>query len=999
MRLAKRNSIWMTTLALFCAPAVAQTTRAISVGRGGGLSNGDSGAQSYLSYLQQDWGASISSDGRYVLFASLASNLVPADSNGTWDIFRFDRTTGDVTRVSVAPNGDQADNGSVYPSMSADDRYVAFESGADNLVSGDTNGVDDVFVKDLQTGAVTCASVDSNGVQANGWSGFPMLSANGRMVAFRSLATNLVPVAPSTNGHLFVHDLQTGTTALVDVSTSGAVADDAEPEEFPSISADGRYVAFSSSATNLVAGDTNGYQDAFVRDLQAGTTVRVGEVANFATIAAGGRYVAFDSYGGAVYVYDLQTGTYTLASIDLDGSVLGNWNLMAELSADGRYVAFAHWDYDPFDADLAQVYVRDLQAGRSYAISTDPSGASWGDRVSFVDWNLSSFSSDDHQLVFMSNSLNLVAGDTHLAFDVYVHDLQLGTNTRVSVTGRGFMSNGDSNFPSASSDGRWVAFESESSDLVAGDTNGVGDVFVSNLQTGVVTRVSVSSAGVQGNGTSTSNSPNILSSDGRYVAFQSDATNLVTGDTNGATDVFVRDLQAATTTRASVSSGGLQGNGQSSTPAISADGRHVVFASDATNLVAGDTNSTTDIFVRDLVAGTTIRASVDSTGVQGNSYAQYPSISSDGRYVVFESLASNLVPGDTNGTWDVFLHDCQTGATTRVSVDSGGVQGNGASRYPVISADGRIVAYYSDASNLVAGDTNNTTDIFVRDLQAGTTSRVSVDSAGGQSNSISYWPALSSDGRFVSFASFATNLVPGDTNGTGDVFLHDRLTGVTTLVSISATGVQGDNLAEASAMPGDGRFVLFGSAASNLVPGDTNFGYDVFLRDRENEAVFEPFCFGDGTIFACPCGNSGSAGHGCQNSAGTGGAVLAGSGAPSLAVDTVHLTSSGELPSVTSLLLQGTAVSAPTIFGDGRRCAGGTLKRLFSVSAVGGVATAPQGAQLSVSARSAALGSPITAGSTRIYQMYYRDPSASFCPNPPGNLYNISSAVAVTWTN
>jgi hypothetical protein len=1002
MRLAKRNSIWIS-LAFLCAPAVAQTTRAVSVGRGGGQANGDSGAQMYWPQgaLQQDWGASISSDGRYVLFASVASNLVPEDSNGTWDVFRFDRTTGDVTRVSVAPNGDQADNASVYPSMSADNRYVAFSSSATNLVPGDTNGVSDIFVKDLQTGAVTCASVDSNGVPANGWSDFPMLSANGRMVAFRSAATNLVPVAPSTNGHLFVRDLQTGTTALVDVSTSGAVADDAEPEEFPSISADGRYVAFSSSATNLVAGDTNGYQDAFVRDLQAGTTVRVGEVANFATIAAGGRYVVFDSYGGAVYVYDMQTGTYTLASIDLDGSVLGSWNLMAELSADGRYVAFAHWDYDPFDADVAQVYVRDLQAGRSYAISTDSSGASWGDRVSFVDWNLSSFSSDDHQLVFMSNSSNLVAGDTHFAFDVYVHDLQVGTNTRVSVTGNDFTANGGSLLPSFSDGAAYMAFISGATNLTTAATGGWSQAYLRDMTTGALTMVSVATNGTPSDwgifGTS-------VSADGRYVAFASDADDLSPLDHNGARDVFLRDVQAGTTTLVSVGWNGWQATYGSDGVSMSSDGRYVAFHCNDP-FVQDDTNGVSDVFVRDMQAGTIVRASLGVSGVEGNDSSGNASMSADGRYVAFVSQATNLVPGDTNGVTDVFVRDLQAGTTSLVSAGIGGVPADGASDSASISPDGRYVAFHSAATNLAYGDTNGIDDVFVRDLQTGTTTRESLSSAGIQGNASSYSPSIGRGGRFVVFVSDATNLVPNDTNGVADVFVHDRLTGQTTRESLSTSGAQGD---QASAVyhyfgpptiSADGRYVAFDSLATTLAAGDMNGVSDVFLRDRANEAIFAPFCFGDGTTFACPCGNSGLPGRGCQNSAGTGGAVLSGSGVPSLAADTVHLISSFELPSVTSILMQGTAIATPTIFGDGRRCAGGTIKRLFSVSAVGGVATAPSGTQLSISARSAALGAPISAGSTRIYQMYYRDPSATFCPNPPGNLYNISSAVAVTWTN
>jgi Tol biopolymer transport system component len=475
-------------------------------------------------------------------------------------------------------------------------------------------------------------------------------------------------------------------------------------------------------------------------------------------------------------------------------------------------------------------------------------------------------------------------------------------------------------------------------------------------------------------------------------------------DHNGARDIFLRDVQAGTTTLVSVGWNGLQATDGSDGVSLSSDGRYVSFAC-SDPFVPNDTNGTSDVFVRDLQAGTIVRASLGSTGGEGNDASYGGSMSADGRDVAFESQATNLVPGDTNGVTDVFLRDLQAATTSLVSAGAGGVPADGASDSVSISPDGRYAAFHSAATNLVPGDTNGIDDVFVRDLVTGVTTRESVASNGAQGNGSSYAPSISRGGRFVVFVSVATNLVPGDTNGVADVFVRDRLTGQTTRASVSTAGAQGDQASEVynffgpPAISPDGRYVAFDSLATTLVPSDTNAASDAFLRDRANEAIFAPFCFGDGTIVACPCGNSGSPGHGCQNSAGTGGAVLSGSGVPSLSADTVHLISSGELPSVTSILLQGTAISAPTIFGDGRRCAGGNLKRLFAHSAVGGVATMPQGADSSISARSSAMGSPISAGATRFYQMYYRDPSASFCPNPPGNLYNISSAVAVTWTN
>ena len=399
---------------------------------------------------------------------------------------------------------------------------------------------------------------------------------------------------------------------------------------------------------------------------------------------------------------------------------------------------------------------------------------------------------------------------------------------RVSVGSGGVQGNAESGDPSISADGRFVAFVSSASNLVPGDTNRRADVFVRDRRTGTTRRVSLGAGGAQGNGDS---SEPALSANGRFVAFYSEARNLVPGDTNGQADVFVRDRRTGTTRRVSLGSGGSQSNGASVQPALSADGRFVAFISDATNLVPGDTNGLTDVFVRDRQTGTTRRVSLGAGGAQGNWGSVEPAVSADGRFVAFTSLAANLVPGDTNGiTADVFVRDRQTGTTRRVSVGPGGVQSDGNSQFPALSADGRFVAFWSQATNLVPTDTNGTADVFVRDRQTGTTRRVNVGPGGVQANDISFYLALSADGRFVAFSSFATNLVPGDTNGSYDVFVRDRQKGTTRRVSLGPGGAQGNDSSYDPAVSADGRFVAFSSDASNLVPGDTNGFTDVFVR-------------------------------------------------------------------------------------------------------------------------------------------------------------------------
>ena len=255
----------------------------------------------------------------------------------------------------------------------------------------------------------------------------------------------------------------------------------------------------------------------------------------------------------------------------------------------------------------------------------------------------------------------------------------------------------------------------------------------------------------------------------------------------------MRDRNTGATERVSLDSTGTQGNSDSLSPSISADGRYVAFYSFASNLVTGDSNGASDIFVHDRNTGDTERVSVDSGGTQGNSGSYGPSISSDGRYVAFHSFASNLVAGDSNGVVDIFVHDRNTGDTERVSLDSSGTQGNSGSANPSISSDGRYVAFYSFASNLVAGDTNGAYDIFVHDRNTGDTERVSVDSSGTQGNSDSANASISSDGRYVAFFSGASNLVTGDSNGFSDIFVHDRNSGDTERVSVDSSGTQGNS--------------------------------------------------------------------------------------------------------------------------------------------------------------------------------------------------------------
>ena len=403
---------------------------------------------------------------------------------------------------------------------------------------------------------------------------------------------------------------------------------------------------------------------------------------------------------------------------------------------------------------------------------------------------------------------------------------------------------------SISADGRFVAFPSISPDLVAGDTNGVADVFVRDRTLGITVRVSVDSSGGESDGDSYFPS---ISGDGRFVAFSSEATQLVSNDLNGLEDDFLHDRDPdgngifdegnGVTTRLSVDVNGRNANGWSTTPTISSSGSKVAFASDATDLVSNKATNFSDVFVRDVAAGTTTLVSVALGGTSGNSISFWPAISADGDSVAFLSYASDLVSNDTNGP-DCFVRNLVQGTTVRVSVDSSGAQGNGrCDTRPAITANGGIVIFDSSSTNLVAGDSNGRNDIFAHDLASGASVRLSVGPGGVEADWDSGMPAVSGDGRCVAFMSAADNLVAGgDTNQTNDVFLVDRDpddngvfdegNDVVEETTFNALGIIGDGWSSLPALSADGLLVAFGSRADNLVAHDNNQSRDAFVRDR-----------------------------------------------------------------------------------------------------------------------------------------------------------------------
>ena len=883
----------------------------------------------------------ISPDGRRILFASTANNLVLTSSNrpipavfpARLNVFLRDRTSGSTHLVSVNVTGIAGGNGDSLPAgISTNGQYALFESSATDLIPGDTNNTTDVFVRDLVNGTTILVSAGTNGGVGNGVCRGSVMTPDGRYVAFVSAANNLVP--GDTNGipDIFLRDLLAQTTTLVSAGGKARPLNSSLPpstSESPAITPDGRFVAFLSSATNLAPGATNA-SDVYVRDLLNNTTIWASESARAAAqsaqlgtsviscnhaISDDGQFVAFEvspwppsttANRGLALRYSTVNGLTYLLHTNVTVSVGSPEDMRSlDMSSDGRLVAFVANTNDSSGRTTC-ILAWDSQTG-----STSLASGTLSNTVppnSICQWP--TVDASGHHVAFLSSATNLTTNTLVGEYHLYGRDLLLGTTVLVDQDGSGIGS-ATSLFaaPILSSDGRLIAFECPDANLVNNDRNRSYDVFARDLGSNVTELISAKHpalSSVTPNGISSA-SASSASADGRFIAFMSDADDIVPNDTNQVRDVFVCDLLIGTNLLVSVATNeSNSGDGVSYDPAISGDGRYVAFSSSAANLVTGDTNNATDVFVRDLVNGTTMLVSVSTNGVTGGNLDSYLlAFSTNGRYALFRSRASNLAPGPFSNE-NIFVRDLQSGATygvttngapapdvctamtpdgrlvafrgqiggvyvwdsqtaTRIYANAVGIvssvaispDGNrlacaaGASLTTVdwaantnwviasglsgshpglrFSGDGRFLAYANTAAK-VAADTNGTYDVYLYDFQTGTNLLVShsYDSfaaLGGASD----WPEISPDGRFVAYRSAATNIVPNDANGVPDIFLYDRFTGNNTLLSTSRFGNSSpDNRSLAPAFSGNGRVLVFQSWASDLVAQDFNSSSDVF---------------------------------------------------------------------------------------------------------------------------------------------------------------------------
>jgi len=845
------------------------------------------------------------------------------------NVYLRDRLQGTTTLVSINQSGTGPGNGDSIPTgLSTNGQFALFESNASDLAPGDTNQATDIFLRDVVNGTNQLVSVSTNGGFGNGASWESSLTPDGHYAVFASAASNLVP--RDTNGiqDIFVRDVWAGVTTLASPGATATVSP--ASSDSPQITPDGRYVVFRSSATGLAWPSTAVINEIYVRDLAAGVTTLVSTNAHILfkgtpssynqVISDDGQYVVFESSvnnsAGILQRYSLPTGFTDLIYTNAYAPYSCNHFRSVDMTPDSRYVAFA--GIPQTGGTNSYLYVWDSILGTTTLESTNLNGTA--PATSFVDWPTLDASGRWVAFVGMAANLttNIVDGNYHL----YVKDLQAGVTTLVDA-GPG-LSHDILTAPDLTPDGTQVAYDAEVSPT-ANDPNQTYQVFVGNVSAGTSELISVRQPSLpsQTPGGATLAPVYSQSTSGRFLAFSGTGAGLLAGGyTNAGRGVFVRDQLYGINALASVDTNGLaEADGSSFEPSLSGDGSYVVFTSSADNLVPGDTNQVQDVFLRNLTNGVTTLVSLNAAGNgEGNAASYSPTISTNGRYVLFHSKASNLTSGTFNGTDNLFLRDLQLGTNYWITTNSPGYEGiamtpdlrfiayGGATHNLVLwdtlatswvytlvttlpvstvavspngnrfvyslstgfyaedrsansnwligttlnqsvshvtmqfTADSRYLVY----SSSVAGtntDTNRMADVYLYDFQTRNNLLISHALNGsGSGNGPSDSPVISPDGSYIAYRSSASNLVAGATNGQPQIILYNYQTGTQTLVSASAFGAFGGN--NRSLLPqfsGDSQTLVFQSWAADLAALDFNQSASLYSLRVAPDSTSPPF--------------------------------------------------------------------------------------------------------------------------------------------------------------
>ena len=881
----------------------------------------------------------VTPDGRYVLFASTANNLVPTNANGplpseiALNVYLRDRLAVTTALVSVSTNADGGDDDSVPTGISTNGQYALFESAADNLAPGCSNGMKNIFVRDVINGITTL--VNGNGGNGNSYNA--AMTPDGRYVVFASETNRLGPGYTNGIEDIFVRDLQEGTTTLVStggMSSFPAVNMGSVP---PEITPDGRFVSFFSAATNLVPGVTSS-GEVYVRDLVAGTTVwastnarslyqslfgTANAVAFAPVISTNGQFVAFEvcPSNSTSFINQglvMQVNLQTLADVIVSTNAFppSIWSPPDEASLamtpDGSSIAYIGNGGNPTNT---VVYCWNSQSGTNILVNADMTSGLPAQGICANPV----FCSSGNYLTFLSTATNLTATPSFGECHLYLWNRQTGGLQMVDTDTNGVEAGLSLAAESAvSDDGSVVAFDfaTNNSALASNDSNRGSDVFACNPATHSVELISGCLLPSLTPNNFVEFFPSCISTNGRYVAFSSEANNLSNNTTNECREIYVRDFVAGTNILVSADLNGFPAAILSTDPSISGNGRYVAFASYATNLVAGVYASNIEnVFVRDLQSGTTILVSTNMYAgppVGGNGSSYFPSMSADGRFILFYSEATNLVahlPAQSLGIKNLFLRDQQlatnyalTAGTSFPGVVSASMTPDGhyvafigaisAGNQPglyiwnsqtaslfytnissgltnvAISPDGSWVAYTSSNSLWAinpAGNLNvliangsfasgaglqfspddeclvfeSTNAIFAHDFVSGINLLVNqCYNSTNVANGVSTSPALSPNGRFVAYRSTATNIVPNNATGRGNIYLYDRLYNATTLITADPEGVTvANNWSRQPEFGGDGSTLIFQSYASDLANEAFNEVGGIFALDLSSAST------------------------------------------------------------------------------------------------------------------------------------------------------------------
>ncbi|MBA2661741.1 MAG: PD40 domain-containing protein [Bradymonadaceae bacterium] len=764
----------------------------------------------------------ISADGQRIAWFIAASQIVVVDRNGS------------AYLATSTAAGMPANSESDGPSLSADGRYIAFTSAASNLVEGTTTPNQwRLYRKDLESGEILLVSQSHSGVHANANSGEASISPDGRYVSFQSLATNLVDGATTTTGrwHVYRKDLESGEVILLSQRAGSSEADFASGG--PRYSPDGKFVVFGSLATNFVAGGVSRAR-IYRKNLQTGELLHVSETAegddvnancSDASIASGGRYVSFSSVASnlvpgtdapifRIYRKDLESGELLLVSQSAEGTTADNHSYGASISADGKSVVFFTGATNLVAGAATprwRIYRKDLESQENVVVSELYAGGDGTYRI-----YTPSLSSDGRYVAF--NSALQASVDGVPTGPWHIHRKDLANNKRVLASESFGGASGDSSSVEAkiSSDGKYVAFESAARNFMVGATDVHRNrIYRKDLESGEIRPVSQSAAGVDANAQA---QVAAISSDGRYVIFISSATNLVAGASSVMERLYRKDVESAEILLVAQAPDGAVANNSSWAASLSSDGRYAAFASTASNLVDATGIRSAEVYRRDFESGEVLLVSYGAESENAYGGGAAPSISADGRYVAYVSATTRItIDGFFYNVARVYRRDLESGEIEVASQRADGVDANWSGENPSISSNGRYVLFGTRATNLVSSPMVIQARVYRKDLESGQLLLVSSNEEGVDANALSGKAALSADARYAVFESEATNLVAGTTTPFRKRSYRKSIeSGAIHHLTQSADGAANEDASLSPSLSFDGEHVVFASLVPTL---------------------------------------------------------------------------------------------------------------------------------------------------------------------------------------